>query len=124
MSKYIISSTGTASLNLSASDAALFVLTSECLAKFYKMDCPVETEDSQDEYRFDEDLFCLLVEKVFADQRTWSYHWAHVASGLYEMVKGELYDWNWREEKEPRIPFLPWRWTFDSPDKHSGKTIG
>lgn len=56
----------------------------------------------------DEDLFCKLVEDFFTSggERMF-YHWAEIATALYEVIKDERVEWAWSDNEVPWIPFKP-----------------
>ena len=56
----------------------------------------------------DEVVFCDLIDKFFeGGGKRMFYHWAEIATAIYEIIKDERVEWKWSENEIPQVPFTP-----------------
>lgn len=84
------------------------------------------------DYVINEEEFCALVELMFTEHSTTIlFGWAEYAAGMYQTIKGQVFDWYWRDQKplncsmeyHSRV-FRPFTAGVPVPTEHSGKEIG
>jgi hypothetical protein len=109
--------------HMSNGRALLFASTADAAGRRHSLSPGVSIADH---CFVNEEQFCTLVEKVFSAPINILYYWALYAAAIYEIVKGERYDWYWNGEEGPggvgKVEVVPRRQGY-SPEGHSGKAI-
>lgn len=76
------------------------------LARLHHIEEDVFYKTPSDEYWIDPDLFCELVEKLFAGWPALLFFgWAQEAVPLYESIKQQKFIWYWKDSRMPHIGF-------------------
>lgn len=86
----------------------LFITLTDIARSYYKLPSPVliDLSSTLSECWVDEEPFCLLVEKAFLSPTEMLYSWARRSAGLYEVIKGECYQWEWDPRQVPPVATL------------------
>lgn len=108
---------------LGENSSQLFLGIAQIVAKMYGIPTGLYIDGSPS-WRIEPDEFCVLVEKVFEKPYELLHPWAQEAAGIYEVIKGEIYIWEWNQYGPSNQVFNVCRPANVSPNKHSQKRIG
>ena len=94
-------------LEMANTRAELFYQITELVASRYCRANPLQF-NGLSEVVVNEDQFCGLVDDFFktGGERMF-YHWAEIATAVYEVIKDRRFEWNWAVNKIPCVPFAP-----------------
>ena len=94
-------------LEMANTRVELFYQVTELVASRYSRVNPLQFNGLA-EVVVDEDQFCGLVDDFFKNggERMF-YHWAEIATAVYEVIKDRRFEWAWSANKIPCVPFVP-----------------
>lgn len=105
--------------DMSNGRARFFNALTQIIAQQYSLPSGMLTKVQDDTYYVKEEEFCHLVEAVFMSPAELIYEWAQLAAGMYEIIKGQRYQWGWNPYELPWRLFYTQEFVGDSPPKKS-----